>query len=201
MDAAPAANSPEKRSSWKPIAAAGCLGMIAGAIGLLAALLIAYGFFQKQAVQKMAEVKELKPVQLRADYDWTLTKPDGSSLDMASLKGKPIFLHLWRPECVSCVAEVPGINALYADYASKGVAFVTIALGATEDLAGQLQMHAVDFPVYTVEAEKLPPLFSPASTPATWIISRAGFILYSHTGAVEWDSPDSRAFLDQLAAE
>lgn len=186
------------RSPWKILLAGGCLGAIAGAITLLAALLIAYNFYQQQAVQKMAETKALKPVQLRADYDWKVTGMDGETLSLESLRGKPVFLHLWRAGCVSCVAEIPGINALYNAYAGRGMAFVTIALGEKEKLESELQLHDVQFPVYTTAGDKLPPIFNTASTPTTYIIDRDGFIVYSHAGAVDWNSEDGRAFVEAL---
>ena len=199
MDTTPHEVSPIKpRSNWKLLMAGGCLGVIVGAVALLASLLIAYNFYQQKAVQKMAEVKELKPVQLRADYAWEAKGMDGNALRMEDLKGKPIFLHLWRPGCVSCVAEIPGINALYEAYAARGMAFVAIALGEKDGLKGELQMHAVQFPVYTVEGDKLPTIFSTTSTPTTFIIDRDGFIVYSHSGGVEWNSDDGRAFVESL---
>lgn len=191
--------SPTKpRSNWKLLMAGGCLGAIVGAVALLASLLIAYNFYQQKAVQKMAEVKELKPVQLRADYGWEVKGTDGTILNLEDLKGKPIFLHLWRPGCVSCVAEIPGINALYEAYAARGMTFVAIALGEKGELKGELQMHAVQFPVYTVEGDKLPSIFQTNSTPTTYLIDKAGFIVYSHAGGVEWNSDDGRAFVESL---
>lgn len=189
------------RSHWKPFLAGGCLGMLLGAILLLGGLLVAYGFFQKEAVKKMAEVKEMKPVQLRADLAWTVQRPDGTSLDLQTLRGRPIFLHVWRPECVSCVAEIPGINALFDTFAAKGIAFVSIALDDTEELDVALAMHDVHFPVYTRTNDTTPSIFETRATPATFIIDQAGFIVYNHSGAVEWDSPDARDFLERLCEE
>lgn len=198
----PTMHTPERpRPAWKLLVAGGCLGTLFGAAVLLAGLLIAYGFFQQKAVQKMAETKDLKPVQLRADYAWEVKRMDGATLPLASLKGKPLFLHLWRPGCVSCVAEIPGINALYEATAPLGMQFVAIALGNVDDLDGELQMHGVKFPVYTVEGDKLPSLFSNSSTPTTYIIDKAGFIVYSHSGGVDWNSDDGRAFVESLCGE
>lgn len=194
----PPQTTEKPRSTWKPLLAGGCLGAIAGAVALLAALLIAYNFYQQQAVQKMAETKALKPVRLRADYAWEVKGLDGAPLSLESLRGKPIFLHLWRPGCVSCVAEIPGINALHEAYAARGMEFVTIALGEKEKLESELQLHEVTFPVYTVAGDKLPPIFSATSTPTTYIIGRDGFIVYSQSGGVEWNSDDGRAFVEML---
>jgi len=166
---------------------------------LAGGFLVAYNFFYTQSVTKMAESKELKPVVLRGDLDWAVTGVDGTTLDLQSLDGDVIFLHLWRPECVSCVAEIPGVNALYQAFASRGVAFVSIALDTDDTLAGALSVHDVQFPVYTLGDTKLPAMFEAHATPTTFILDSAGFIVYQHAGAVEWDTPDARAFLERLA--
>jgi len=201
MDVSPESTPSKNGSSWKLIMAGGCFGILVGAAALLAALMIAYGYYQQKAVQKMAEMKELKPVQLRADYAWTAQGVDGTALSLESLKGKPIFLHLWHAGCVSCVAEIPGINALYDAYGARGMQFVAIALGKEDNLIGELQMNAVQFPVYTVEGDTLPAVFNTTSTPTTYLINKAGFIVYAHTGAVDWNSDDGKAFVESLCAE
>jgi thiol-disulfide isomerase/thioredoxin len=188
----------ESYFSWKTFLAGGCLGVVLGCGLLLGGLLTAYNFFYTQSVTKMAETKELRPVEFRADYAWTLTGLDGAALDLQSLQGRPIFLHLWRPECVSCLAEVPGVNALYAAFDDRGIAFVSVALDPEDDLAATLGMHDVRFPVYTAATKDLPDAFKTSSTPTTYIIDSAGFIVYRHAGAVAWDSPDARDFLERL---
>lgn len=194
----PAPAPAPKNSFWKPFIAGGCLGVALGMILLVGGLLVAYNFFFVTSVTKMAEAKDLRQVQFFADYDWTLTRLDGPELDLQSLKGRPVFLHLWRPECVSCVAEVRGINMLFQEYDGKGVAFVSVALDPDKDVAVTLAQHDVWFPVYTEATKKLPPAFAATSTPTTYILDKAGYIVYHHAGAVEWDSPDARAFLDHL---
>lgn len=195
--------TPPRRALWKPLLASGCLGVVLGAAGMIGSLLGAYAFFYEGAMKKIVESKEMKPVQLRADYAWEVLDMDGGSLDLRSLKGKPIFLHIWRPECASCLAEVPGVNALYAALAPKGVAFVSVALDATDnDLDVAQGVREVQYPIYTLpEGGYLPEVFNTISTPTTYIIDPSGFIVYAHSGAVNWDSPDGRDFLERLCAD
>lgn len=193
---APQPTSPT-RSAWKPFLAGGCLGIVLGAVLLMGAFLIAYNFFYTQSVTKMAEAKDLQPVRIRADFNWSLAGADGATLDLHTLQGRPIFLHLWRPECVSCLAEIPGLNALFREFEGKGIAFVSVSLDA--DPAAALADHDVHFPVYTAGAGGIPAPFHTLSTPTTYIIDSAGFIVFRHTGAQDWDSPDARDFLAHLA--
>lgn len=199
----PTPETPAQRrhTRWKPFLAGGCLGALTGIILFMGGVLIAYNFYFTQSVTRMAETKELEPVRIRADYGWTLAGIDGVTLDMQSLQGRPVFLHLWRPECVSCVAEIPGINALHAGFSHEDIAFVSIALDPGDELDAVTGLHEVAFPVYTLAGGELPEVFRTSSTPTTYIIDKAGFIVYEHSGAVDWDSPDARAFLEQLSGK
>ena len=199
MSESPASAPSAPRPLWKPLLAGGCLGMFLGAFLLMAGFLVAYNFFYEKSVTAMAEAKVLEPVRLRADFAWTATGTDGALLDLQTLQGRPVFLHLWRPECVSCVAEIPGINALFQEFQGQGVAFVSVALDAGGDLDAALVTHDVQFPVYTLPAGKLPDFIETRATPTTYIIDAAGFVVYAHTGAVNWDTEDARAFLERLA--
>ncbi|MBX3180424.1 MAG: TlpA family protein disulfide reductase [Candidatus Hydrogenedentes bacterium] len=200
MTEPPNPTPPERKpSTWKHVVTVGCVGVVTGAALLLAALLGLYAFYQKEAIHKMAETKELKPVRLLADYGWMLEDAAGEPVDLRALRGRAIFLHLWRPECVSCVAEIPGLNALYNDTQHLDLAFVSVALDPDADLDDAVALHGVEFPVFTGKSAEIPSAFEAHSTPTTYIIAPDGFIVFRHAGAMDWDSPDARGFLESLA--
>ena len=60
---------------------------------------------------------------------FTATALDGSSVDLAALKGKVVLVTFWSTKCPICAAEVPKLNDLAAKYAGKDVVF----LGLTTD--------------------------------------------------------------------
>ncbi len=47
--------------------------------------------------------------------DVTLVDNMGESLDLTSLKGKPLLINLWATWCAPCIAEMPTLNELAAN--------------------------------------------------------------------------------------
>lgn len=52
----------------------------------------------------------------------------GETITVASLKGKPALITFWATDCPGCIKEIPHLKALYADYASKGVSIIAVAM-------------------------------------------------------------------------
>ncbi|WP_165066229.1 sigma-70 family RNA polymerase sigma factor [Paludisphaera rhizosphaerae] len=54
--------------------------------------------------------------------DWS----DGRPRSLTELRGKIVFLNFWGAWCTPCVAELPTLEKLRAEYEPKGVVFLTI---------------------------------------------------------------------------
>jgi thiol-disulfide isomerase/thioredoxin len=57
----------------------------------------------------------------------------GKTISLADLKGKVVVVDFWATWCGPCVAEMPKMKQLYADYKEKGVEFVGVSLDQPED--------------------------------------------------------------------
>jgi thiol-disulfide isomerase/thioredoxin len=60
----------------------------------------------------------------------------GKQMSMADLKGKVVVIDFWATWCGPCVAEMPKMKALYAEWKDKGVEFVGVSLDQPEDKGG-----------------------------------------------------------------
>ena len=52
----------------------------------------------------------------------------GTQISMATLKGKVVVIDFWATWCGPCIAEMPNMKKLYAEYKDKGVEFIGISL-------------------------------------------------------------------------
>lgn len=85
-----------------------------------------------------------------ADALWrhSFERPEGGSLAMAALRGKPLLINFWATWCAPCVREMPQIDRFYREFEPKGWQIVGLAIdGPTpvrEFLATKLK---VGFPI------------------------------------------------------
>ena len=128
-----------------------------------------------------------------------LRTADGQPFDLSQLKGKVVFVNMWASWCPPCVAEMPGIHALYQKMDKSKVAFVMISLDESPAKAQRLlQRRGYTFPVY-FPTGPLPAPFDSNSIPSTVVLSPDGQVAARHEGMADYDTPEFKAALDKLA--
>ncbi len=60
----------------------------------------------------------------------------GETVSIKGLKGKVVVLDFWATWCGPCVAEMPTMKKLYAEYKDKGVEFIGVSLDQPKDQGG-----------------------------------------------------------------
>ncbi len=60
----------------------------------------------------------------------------GTRISMETLKGKVVVLDFWATWCGPCIAEMPRMKKLYAEYKDKGVEFIGVSLDETVEKGG-----------------------------------------------------------------
>jgi thiol-disulfide isomerase/thioredoxin len=58
----------------------------------------------------------------------TFTAVDGRKVDLKDYRGKVVLIDFWATWCGPCIAELPNIKKVYADYHAKGFEIVGISL-------------------------------------------------------------------------
>lgn len=83
------------------------------------------------------------------DRLWSLDfqTPQGQSLAMASLKGRPLLINFWATWCPPCVEEMPLLDAFFRQQSAKGWQVVGLAIDQPSAVRTFLQRLPVSFPI------------------------------------------------------
>ncbi|QNE41894.1 TlpA family protein disulfide reductase [Hymenobacter sp. NBH84] len=131
--------------------------------------------------------------------DVPLLTLDGQPTNLQALRGKTVFFNIWATWCPPCVAELPGIQALYEKVDKQKVAFVLVSFDRNPKKAQAfIRRKGYTVPVF-FPAAPLPPAFDSQAIPTTLIIGPDGRIITRHEGMADYDSPKVKAYLEGLA--
>jgi len=127
-------------------------------------------------------------------------KGDGKTVDLASLKGKVIFINFWATWCPPCIAEMPSINALYGKFKdNKNVVFLMVDVdGNYQKSDSFMKKHHYDLEVISPAGE-IPPVFMQGAVPTTVILDKEGKMVYRQEGAADYNSPELVDMISQLS--
>ncbi|HSW48847.1 MAG TPA: redoxin domain-containing protein [Bryobacteraceae bacterium] len=113
--------------------------------------------------------------------DFTLNDLAGTQVNFSSLKGDVTVVMFIATQCPISNAYNDRMKALYNDYASRGVKFLGINPNSTEP-AAEVASHAASngfgFKVYKDPSNVVADMFGAQVTPETFVIDKAGVILY-----------------------
>ncbi len=113
--------------------------------------------------------------------DFNLQNVQGNSVAFSALKGDVTVLMFVATQCPVSNAYNERMQALYADYSSRGVRFIGINSNGTEpaaEVASHRASNGFGFEVYKDAGNVVADRFGAQVTPETFVIDRNGFILY-----------------------
>lgn len=142
-------------------------------------------------------IAENEQIQL-TPFDYKLQSIDGINREAPIGKGKITFIGYWATWCAGCIAEMPSIAALYADYGNK-IDFLLITQEEPEVVARFLEKKELNVPT-VIARMATPQKLKESSIPTNYIIDQTGKIVLKEQGAANWNSEDVRSFLDSLLA-
>lgn len=120
---------------------------------------------------------------------------DGSSGNVADLRGQPILLHFWATWCPPCREELPGLLAL-----AEGGKLRVLLIALDKDLGPVRRFLDADVPasVALADGNEVERLFGVQELPETFVVDHTGSMTLRFRGARDWTQA---ATLDLLPQE
>jgi len=115
---------------------------------------------------------------------FTVTTLDGTTLNIAELKGKVILVNFWATWCKPCLYEMPLLEKeIWQEYRSPEFVMVAIAREQSEEeIASFRKEHGFSFPMAADPRKDIYNLFASEGIPRTYLASPAGKILFQSAG-------------------
>lgn len=139
----------------------------------------------------------------RANYNLNIITLQGDTMSLEQSKGKVIFLNFWATWCAPCVAELPSIERLAEQFKdNENVLFVLASNEPLEKVTRFVTKKKYKAGYYiTPPNQIIPQEYMTQYIPATYVLSKDGWIQFQKMGAEKYDSDEFVTFLKMLANE
>jgi peroxiredoxin len=127
---------------------------------------------------------------------------DDRSVALTDLRGKVVVVNFWASWCVECRPEMPILERLHRELASRGLAI--IGINAREDrraVARYATELGLTFPLVLDQAGRTNDLYGVIGLPATFIVGRDGRAVAFGVGPRDWGGLPARRIIEALLAE
>lgn len=136
---------------------------------MVVALLIAF------AVQMHRSTAAPEPGAAAPDFE--LETYEGDTSRLSDLRGEVVVLNFWASWCAPCAVEAAELEALWRDYADRGVVVLGIDYEDTRPAALEyLEKHGVTYPNGLDRADVIARKYHLGGVPETFVIDREGRI-------------------------
>ncbi len=103
----------------------------------------------------------------------------GQSVDLATMRGRPVLVHFWATWCPVCRAEQGSIAAIARDWTVIGVALEDTP---PAELKAYMDKAGFDFPTLRDAQGELAQRYGVRAVPTTFVIDAAGHIRFTEVG-------------------
>jgi thiol-disulfide isomerase/thioredoxin len=133
---------------------------------------------------------------------FSATTVDGHALSLESLRSRVVLLNFWASWCLECRAEMPALEQLHRDYASRGLTVLAVnfreAPGTVRRYAREL---GLTIPLLMDPSGAITKSYGVIGLPASFLIGRDGRAVARAIGPREWASVEARALIESLLME
>ena len=153
-----------------------------GGISLLALLA---GVFSSQWISQTGLASD---PSIKAFFANPWQMPDGKPANSENWRGKVLVVNFWASWCPPCVEEMPALDRIAQEYASKNVLIVGIGIDSPSNIREFLQKTPVSYPIVLggLEGSNLSKQMgnTQGALPYTVVINPKGKSIYTKLGKI-----------------
>ena len=155
-------------------------------IGLVAAVAVTFTLVQLRSAMDRAAASDAPGIARGKPAPAIVgTTLDGAAFDLASLRGRPVVLNFWGPNCIPCRAEFPLFKHMLEVHGSEGLAIVGVLMGDPPVQARDfIREYGATWPTVDDEDKSIQRAYRVAARPQTYFIDRAGILRSIQVGEV-----------------
>ena len=127
----------------------------------------------------------------------------GDSIDLASLRGRPVLVNVWATWCGPCRAEMPELQEL-ADRYGGDITVVGVSIdgaGATGRIRGFLDEVGVDFVILHDPEQRVVRRFTTVGVPESFLLDAGGIVRRRWTGRFHPLDAETISLVESLLEE
>lgn len=128
------------------------------------------------------------PADAAGLWSMSFDRPEGGTLAMASLRGRPILLNFWATWCPPCITELPLLDAFHRRHESAGWQVVGLAVDGPTPVREFLKTRPLGFPIGLAGLDGIALARSLGNSagalPFTVVFGREGRVIERKLGAV-----------------
>jgi peroxiredoxin len=132
---------------------------------------------------------------------FSLPSAEGGDVALEGFRGRPTIVHFWASFCAPCREEFPPLGRLQRDFEDRGLVILAISEDGPPHQAARKAFLASMKPLFPVlfdDKGGVADAYESWSVPETFLIDRAGTIVWRHAGEIDWDAPKVRDMIEQL---
>ncbi len=142
--------------------------------------------------QPVAPVKQGQPAP-----DFTLQTPDGQTVRLSELRGKPVMINFWATWCGPCQVEMPLFIDAYTKNKDKLVVLGVDVQEQPAQVTAFAQKMGLNFPLVIDPDGEVSTIYQVRGLPTTIFVNADGIVEAAHRGAI-LSRPQLEPYLAQI---
>lgn len=128
--------------------------------------------------------------------------PQGKEIGWSEFEGKYLLVNFWASWCAPCVTELPSLDKLQQKIGGKGIEIIAISLDqgrSHEEIKQYLHNRNIgEFAAFFDHKNEVLRNIYMRGIPTTYLLNQRGQVLTIFEGDADWNSPESRAFFENI---